>query len=100
MIHDVVSAEYRSAYKIEVCFDDGRRGVVDFAKYIDEGGVFERLRDIDLFKQFRINKELGVLAWDGDIDIAPETLYADATNTPLPDWMDSEAASVSVQNQR
>jgi len=40
LIHDVVSAEYRGDYKIEVCFADGKRGVVDFAKYLDMGGVF------------------------------------------------------------
>ena len=47
MIHDVVLARYCGEYKIEVSFDDGKRGVVDFAKYIDQGGVFERLRDVE-----------------------------------------------------
>jgi len=99
MIHDVVSAEYCGDYKIEVCFDDGKRGVVDFAKYLDAGGVFERLRDIDLFRRFRINEELGVLTWEGDIDIAPETLYSDATKLPLPDWMESEGTPLSLRSQ-
>jgi len=99
MIHDVVSAEYRGDYKIEVCFDDGKRGVVDFAKYLDMGGVFERLRDMDLFRRFRINEELGVLTWEGDIDVAPETLYSDATNTPLPEWMDSEGTMLPLRSR-
>jgi hypothetical protein len=99
MIHDVVSAEYRGDYRIEVCFDDGKRGVVDFAKYLDEGGVFERLRDKDLFRHFRINEELGVLTWEGEIDIAPETLYSDATNTPLPEWMDSEGTVLPLPSR-
>jgi hypothetical protein len=99
MIHDVVSAKYCGDYKIDVGFDDGKHGVVDFTKYIDAGGVFERLRDVDLFKRFRINEELGVLTWEGDIDIAPETLYSDATNMPLPDWMDSEGAPLSLRSQ-
>ncbi len=29
MIHDVISAVYREGYKIEVSFDDGRKGVID-----------------------------------------------------------------------
>jgi hypothetical protein len=87
MIHDVVSAEYRGGYRIEVCFDDGKRGIVDFTKYLEKGGVFHRLRELDFFQRFSINQELGVLTWEGDIDIAPETLYSDATGAPLPEWM-------------
>ncbi len=99
MIHDVVLARYCGEYKIEVSFDDGKRGVVDFAKYIDQGGVFERLQDVNLFRQFHVNEELGVLTWQGGIDIAPETLYADATGTALPDWMEFEGASPPLRAQ-
>lgn len=88
MIHDVVSASYRGEYKIEVTFDDGKRGVVDFSKYLHKGGIFDRFKDIDYFRNFRINEELGVLTWENEIDIAPETLYAEASRTPLPDWME------------
>ena len=100
MIHDVVKAEYLGNYRIEVCFDDGRHGVVDFAKYLDKGGVFARFRDLDFFRQFGINRELGVLTWgDGIIDVAPEVLYSEATGTPLPTWMDSEKTSIPVQTR-
>jgi len=86
MIHDVVSAVYQGRYKIEVTFDDGKKGMVDFAKYLKRGGVFERFKDMDFFRSFAINEELGVLTWRNEIDIAPETLYAEATGTSLPDW--------------
>ncbi len=86
MIHDVVSAVYRNGHKIEVTFDDGKKGIVDFAKYLKRGGVFERFKDMDFFRSFAINEELGVLTWGNEVDIAPETLYAEATGTPLPDW--------------
>jgi hypothetical protein len=88
MIHDVVSASYKGGYKIEVTFDNGKRGVVDFSKYLDKGGVFDRFKDIRFFKNFKINEELGVLTWQDEIDVAPETLYAEATGTPLPDWIE------------
>ena len=97
MIHDVVAAEYRGDYRIEVCFDDGKRGVVDFAKYLNQGGVFERLRDLGFFRRFSINQELGVLTWEGEVDIAPETLYCDATGSPLPGWMSSDEASLPLR---
>jgi hypothetical protein len=45
---------------------------------------------MEFFKRFRINEELGTLTWQDEIDIAPETLYAEATHTPLPRWMEEE----------
>ncbi len=90
MLHDVVSAIYQGGYLIELEFDDGQRGTVNFTKYLKCRGVFERFRDLEFFRSFSINKELGVLTWGDEIDIAPETLYAEATGTSLPEWMNPE----------
>jgi hypothetical protein len=90
MIHDVVAAVYKGGYSIELEFDDGKRGAVDFSKYLEEGGVFERFKDLDFFRSFSINTELGTLTWGDEIDIAPETLYAQATGSGLPEWMEEE----------
>ena len=93
MLHDVVSAVYRGDYLIEIEFDDGQRGIVDFSKYLERRGVFERFRDIEFFRNFVVNKELGILTWNNEIDIAPETLYAEATGTALPAWMEPKNRS-------
>jgi hypothetical protein len=90
MIHDVVSASYKGEYKIQVTFDDGKKGIVDFSKYLNKGGIFSRFKDINFFKDFSINRELGVLTWRDEIDVAPETLYAEATGTLLPNWMEKK----------
>ena len=87
MLHDVISAQYHGEYKIKVKFDDNSEGIADFSGYLKKGGVFEKFRDIEFFKSFDINRELGVITWNGEIDIAPETLYAQVTKSPLPDWM-------------
>ena len=97
MIHDVVAAEYRGEYKIEVFFDDGKRGIVDFTKYLNKGGAFKRFRDLGFFQQFSVDRELGVLTWGGEIDVAPETLYSEATGMPLPEWMSSDEVSLPLQ---
>lgn len=89
MIHDVVKAEYKEEYKIQLVFDNGKAGVVDFSKFITKGGVFKKLEDYEFFKNFDINKELGVISWNNEIDVAPETLYSEATNEPLPNWMEN-----------
>jgi len=65
MLKDVVSAVYKGEYKIEVTFEDGVSGIVDFAKYLRQGGIFEKFKDIEYFKNFTINRELGVLTWGG-----------------------------------
>lgn len=93
MLHDVIAANYRSDYLIEIEFDDGNCGVVDFSKYVNRGGVFERFKDMEYFKRFTVDPELGVLIWEGGIDIAPETLYAEATGLGYPDWMEPEDSS-------
>jgi len=93
MTKDVISAHYKGEYEIEITFEDGATGTVDFSKYLSRGGVFDKFKDKEFFKNFSINKELGVLTWNNEIDIAPETLYSEATNTPLPGWIDSEDES-------
>ncbi len=91
MFHDVVNAIYKGDYKIEIEFDDGKKGVMDFSKYLSRGGVFDRFRNIEFFRSFEINRELGIITWQNEIDIAPETLYAEVTGSPLPEWMEVNA---------
>ena len=82
MIRDVVAAVYKGGYRIELEFDDGEtRRRVDFSKYLERGGVFERFREMEFFRGFSVNDELGILTWGNEVDVAPETLYAEATGT-------------------
>jgi Protein of unknown function (DUF2442) len=88
LMRGVVSAIYKGDYRIEVTFEDGKKGIVDFAKYLDKGGVFERFEYKNFFGRFHINQELGTLSWQDEIDVAPESLYAEATGSSLPEWME------------
>jgi hypothetical protein len=58
MTPDIVSAEYKGEHRIELVFDNGRCGVVDFSGYLNRGGVFERFQDTQFFRSFKINEEL------------------------------------------
>jgi len=87
LCYDVVSAEYLADYKIRVTFTNKKKGVMDFLPYIKKGGIYSKLQDLNFFKQFEINKDLGILTWGNEIDIAPETLYSEVTGDPLPEWM-------------
>ena len=72
-LNDVTELEYQSEYRYRVVFDDGVNAVVDSSEYLDGGPVFAPLRDIDFFRQARI--EGGTIAWPNGAYIAPETLY-------------------------
>lgn len=96
MYYEIVEAKYLDNFLIKVKFLNGKSGIVNLEEYKNKGGIFSKFNDPEFFKNVKLNKEFGVLTWDGEIDIAPETIYSLATGEPLPDWMqknvDNEAA--------
>ena len=87
MLYDVMSAKHIGEYRVELEFEDGSRGVVELSRFLSRGGVFERFHDTEYFRSFTVDPELGTLTWPGGVDIAPESLYAEATGRGLPTWM-------------
>jgi hypothetical protein len=75
MLYDVVKADYLEDYKLKVMFENGHCGIVDFSTYPQKGGVFAKFSDLSFFKKFSVSESLGTIVWNGEIDIAPETLY-------------------------
>ena len=72
---DVVEVRHVRDYTVWVAFEDGTRGEVDLTSSL-RGPVFEPLRNIEYFKQVRVDPEIGTIVWPNGADIAPETLYA------------------------
>lgn len=88
----ITEARYIEGYKIELTFENGKKGIVDFTDYPSRNGIFSEFSDIEYFKKFYVNEEFGgVLCWPNGQDIAPETIYRKATGEPLPGWMQQEA---------
>ena len=79
----VVGVNHIRDHILEISFDTGERGTVDFSVYVNRGEVFSRFADIEYFKKVFIDPEWGVLVWPGDVDIAPETVYRLATGKSL-----------------
>ncbi|MFH0983611.1 MAG: DUF2442 domain-containing protein [Planctomycetota bacterium] len=74
MILHVKEARYLRDYVIWVRFNDGAEGEVDLSGEL-EGEVFEPLRDLQVFKSFRVDPELETVVWENRADLAPEFLY-------------------------
>ena len=75
----VKSAKYLDGYRLAVTFADGKSGVVDLEPRLRRLPLFRRLLDVNVFQAFRINPDFGVICWGDDLDIAPESLYEEAT---------------------
>ncbi len=81
-MNDVTRIRYKSGYCYHIVFNDGTSGDVDLREYLDKGPVFAPLRDLDFFKQARI--EGGTISWPNGADIAPESLYEKIERTRQP----------------
>ena len=46
------------------------------------------LKILNFFNNFTINEELGIITWQDELDVSPETLYSEATGAPLPSWIE------------
>jgi hypothetical protein len=71
-MESVTKVHTRPDYKMELQFNTGETRIFDVSPYLEKG-VFQRLKDISLFKQAYV--AFDTVCWPGDIDIAPETLY-------------------------
>ena len=74
MFLHVTDAQYCEEYKVEVTFNDGRKGIVDFENSLS-GKVFEPLKDLKLFSQLKVDPELDTIVWPNGVDFAPEYIY-------------------------
>lgn len=74
MFLHVKEAQCLGDHRVEVLFNDGRRGVVDLSDSL-RGPVFEPLRDRAAFAQLTVDSELQTIVWPNGADFAPEYLY-------------------------
>ncbi|WP_324146369.1 DUF2442 domain-containing protein [Dyella sp.] len=64
------------AFRLDVRFGDGTSGVIDMSALVnsDSAGVFASLREPSVFEAVRV--ESGAVTWPGEVDLAPDALYA------------------------
>jgi Protein of unknown function (DUF2442) len=74
MFLHVTEARYLDAYRIEVAFNNGKKGIADLADAL-KGSVFEPLKNTQAFARFKVDAELETIAWENGADLAPEYIY-------------------------
>lgn len=67
-------AKYLRDYQIQLKFSDGTELEVDLQNHL-KGEIFEPLKNVSKFKQFRLHPELETIVWENGADLAPEFLY-------------------------
>jgi hypothetical protein len=75
MFPHVTDAKYVDGYRIWIKFNTGEEGTVDLAEEL-WGDMFAPLRDIDMFRRFRVDPEIDTVVWENGADLAPDFLYA------------------------
>ena len=74
MYWDVKTVQLTGPLSFNVQFEDGLTGTVQFeTSYLT--GVFESLKDHRIFQQICIVG--GAVTWPGDLDLAPDVMYAE-----------------------
>ena len=73
-LFDVVDFAWEGEYTLRLKFDDGSERLIDFAPIL-QGPLWGTLRDSSLFKQVKLDSEIGTIVWPGDLDIDPTVLH-------------------------
>jgi len=74
MFLHVVEAKYLEDYKLRLKFNNGVIKDIDLKNKL-YGEVFEPLRNIEMFKKVKVNKNTNTIEWENGADFAPEFLY-------------------------
>jgi hypothetical protein len=70
---DIISVQTRNDHTLELVFENGEKRIFDMSPFFEKK-PFTRLEKSPLF--FRAAVAYGTVVWPGNIDIAPETLWA------------------------
>ena len=74
MILHVTKAKYLEGHRVQLEFNNGRKGIADLSDSLD-GHVFAPLKDKEYFAQLKLDRELDTISWPNGADFAPEYLY-------------------------
>ena len=87
MDEDIFRVEPTGGFRLCLWFKDGTTGEVDLEKIIKFRGIFKPLRDLEFFRQVRVNSEMGCIEWPNGADLDSLVLYAKVTGKPIESFL-------------
>ena len=73
-MHYVTDVQYLGGYRLRLTFEDHKTKLVDLEQYL-EGGVFDRLKDVEYFGLVTLNPDIDTVVWPNNADFSPDFLY-------------------------
>ena len=73
-LHRVTAFTIVAPYTLRVEFEDHTHQIIDFQPII-AGNLFGPLRDLNVFNQVQIDREVHTLVWPNGADFDPATLH-------------------------
>ncbi len=70
----LLSVKAIAQFKLQLCYEDGTKGLVDLS-YLVGRGVFKIWNEGDTFFQVKIDPETNALVWSDSTDLDPDSLY-------------------------
>jgi len=87
MLPRIVGVKYLGYYLLELTFNTGESGRVNFSSDLPKfRGVLSPLANMHFFAQVKVDSDSGTLVWPDEIDLDPDVLYSRATGAPLPEF--------------
>lgn len=71
-MREIKEVEVLSDYRLLLTFDNKEKRIKDMKPYLDKG-VFQKLKDKNLFNQVKIS--FGTISWGEQIDMCADSLY-------------------------
>lgn len=67
----ITKVNYLQEYQIEIEFNNNKKGVIDLKKHLNKK-TFEPLKELDVFKNFKLNS--WTIEWENGADFSTEFL--------------------------
>lgn len=72
-MHRIKDARHVGGYSLEILYEDGEKATIDFTKYLDDE-AFARLKELERFTDFTIDRHYGTIVWDKVADFYPDAI--------------------------
>ncbi len=85
MVLRVTDVEALDGYRLRITFNDDAVREVDLTEDLERatGTLAEPLRDLDYFRQVRVDEQLRTIVWPNGLDADPNVLHGDRSPVSL-----------------